>query len=70
MKVIYFQQNGPIPTVLQKINVDIYSDTICGLRFRREQHICFGASLGGVCNVSMSFQVNTTFVRLDCFAWE
>lgn len=50
--VIFFQHKGPIPTVLQKLEVDIYSNLVCGLRFDTREHICFGASVGGVCHVS------------------
>ncbi|XP_023310619.1 transmembrane protease serine 9-like isoform X2 [Anoplophora glabripennis] len=42
--------NGPIPSVLQKLEVEIYPDSICGRLFEITQHVCFGAPIGGACN--------------------
>ncbi|KAJ8975664.1 hypothetical protein NQ317_001004 [Molorchus minor] len=42
-------ENGPIPSVLQKLEVEVYSDEVCS-RFDFHQHVCFGAPIGGACN--------------------
>ncbi|XP_060535346.1 chymotrypsin-2-like [Cylas formicarius] len=43
-------QNGPIPSTLQKLDVQTYTNFVCGLRFDNTHHICFGATIGGACN--------------------
>ncbi|KAF7266472.1 hypothetical protein GWI33_020208 [Rhynchophorus ferrugineus] len=43
-------QDGPIPTTLQKLNVRTLTNTICGLRFNNDHHVCLTTTLGGVCN--------------------
>ncbi|KAJ8950136.1 hypothetical protein NQ314_007989 [Rhamnusium bicolor] len=47
--VAVLENQGPIPTVLQKLDVLVYTDQVCS-RFDPRQHVCFGATVGGACN--------------------
>ncbi|XP_018562930.1 chymotrypsin-1-like [Anoplophora glabripennis] len=41
--------NGHTSSVLQKLAVEIYSDSICGRDFDITKHVCIGAPVGGAC---------------------
>ncbi|XP_019877108.1 chymotrypsin-2 [Aethina tumida] len=41
---------GPLARTLQKMDVDVFTDKICGRRFDNHHHVCFGAGVGGACN--------------------
>lgn len=37
--------------VLQKLEVDVYSESFCGQKYDKDRHICMGAEIGSVCSV-------------------
>lgn len=44
--------------------VDIYNDEICGKKYDLKHHICFGAIVGGACNVSKNKKnINQNTIR-------